>query len=416
MFAREGKEEKAEHHRPDDEHGLDDEDGREVAAVLDLQHQHREREDDERLEEREEREAAEVPDHELAAGERRREQPLERPAGALTEERHGREQEDEEEREEPDEHRRQVIEERVVRPAVQVVDLHECGEGHVEDEVGEGALDLADDRARAGRVGSLDRDRGDVVLELDRGVGAAALQRGRSAVAVGGGELDLGAPQRLEELRVDLAHGHDTDLRHRGGAPQRADEGQDDDRRDEEQPERAPVVAELQCDPPRHRADPPQAHAGAPASVRKALSRSAAPERATRSAAVPSARSRPERMSPSRSQREASSITWLETRSVTPVAASDRKCAQKSRRRAGSTPTVGSSSRRSRGWRRSVAASETRVRIPPESVLTIERRRSRRSTRRRDSSTREPASATPSSAPKNRRFSSTDSSVYRAGA
>ena len=57
-----------------------------------------------------------------------------------------------------------------------------------------------------------------------------------------------------------------------------------------------------------------------------------------------SARIRPSRRSRSRSQRAASSITWLETSSVVPPSASSWKKSQRSRRSTGSRPTVGSSS------------------------------------------------------------------------
>ncbi len=51
----------------------------------------------------------------------------------------------------------------------------------------------------------------------------------------------------------------------------------------------------------------------------------------------------PSRMKSNSSQRSASSITWLETRSVAPSAASRWKWSQNWTRSAGSTPTVGSS-------------------------------------------------------------------------
>jgi hypothetical protein len=57
-----------------------------------------------------------------------------------------------------------------------------------------------------------------------------------------------------------------------------------------------------------------------------------------------------------------------------------------------------------------VEAREIRVRIPPESVATTERRLSSRSTVRNDSSIRRSISVMPCSAAKKRRFSSTVSS------
>ena len=54
-----------------------------------------------------------------------------------------------------------------------------------------------------------------------------------------------------------------------------------------------------------------------------------------------SASSRPSRSNTMRSQRSASSMTWLETSSVTPASASDRNSAHTSRRSTGSRATVG---------------------------------------------------------------------------
>src|SRR6266850_8522764 len=76
----------------------------------------------------------------------------------------------------------------------------------------------------------------------------------------------------------------------------------------------------------------------APASLRNAVSRSGAPALATSSVALPCARTRPARMRPRRSHREASSITWLDTRIVVPADASSRKWDQNSTRSTGSTP------------------------------------------------------------------------------
>ena len=60
-------------------------------------------------------------------------------------------------------------------------------------------------------------------------------------------------------------------------------------------------------------------------------------------AGVSSAMIRPSRMSSSRSQRSASSITWLETKTAAPASASWWNSAHRSRRSTGSRPTVGSS-------------------------------------------------------------------------
>ena len=94
------------------------------------------------------------------------------------------------------------------------------------------------------------------------------------------------------------------------------------------------------------------------------------------------ARMRPSRMSSSRSQWPASSITWLETSRLVPPSASSRNIAHRSRRRTGSRPTVGSSSTSSCGSFRSAVASETRARWPPESRSTTRSANSRQPDRR----------------------------------
>jgi len=73
-------------------------------------------------------------------------------------------------------------------------------------------------------------------------------------------------------------------------------------------------------------------------------------------------------------------MTWLETMMVVPSPDIVVNCRQSSARSCGSTPTVGSSRRSSRGRWTSAHASETRWRIPPLSVATTERRRGLRST------------------------------------
>ena len=80
---------------------------------------------------------------------------------------------------------------------------------------------------------------------------------------------------------------------------------------------------------------------------RKTSSSRSAPVRSRSSCGVPVAISSPSRRSRSESQRSASSITWLETTSVAPAAASSWKVCHRSRRRSGSRPTVGSSRTRS---------------------------------------------------------------------
>ena len=99
--------------------------------------------------------------------------------------------------------------------------------------------------------------------------------------------------------------------------------------------------------------------------VRKASSMSAAPASASTRAGVSSAITRPSRISSSRSQRSASSMTWLETRTVVPASASRWNIAQRSRRSTGSRPTVGSSRTSTSGWPSRATARLTRERWPP---------------------------------------------------
>ena len=119
---------------------------------------------------------------------------------------------------------------------------------------------------------------------------------------------------------------------------------------------------------------------------------------------------RPSRMSSSRVQREASSMTWLEMRNVTGSSppASRWNNSHNSARSTGSSPTVGSSSTSTFGVPSNAAASDTRARCPPES----------RSTRAPSLPANPTAAITrsgssrgaPSTAAKYRRFSITDRS------
>ena len=70
----------------------------------------------------------------------------------------------------------------------------------------------------------------------------------------------------------------------------------------------------------------------------------------------------PSRSSSSRSQRLASSMTWLDTSSERPCAARRLKSSHRSRRSTGSSPTVGSSRTSSSGSPTRAAASEARER------------------------------------------------------
>ena len=101
---------------------------------------------------------------------------------------------------------------------------------------------------------------------------------------------------------------------------------------------------------------------------RNAASISCSPVRSRSSAGVVSATRPPSRISSSRSQRAASSITWLETSNVAPSSARRWNRVQRSRRSTGSSPTVGSSSTSRSGSPSSAAASDTRERWPPDSV------------------------------------------------
>ena len=79
---------------------------------------------------------------------------------------------------------------------------------------------------------------------------------------------------------------------------------------------------------------------------------------------------RPSRISSSRSQRPASSMTWLETNSVVPAAARAWKRAHRSWRSTGSSPTVGSSRTSSSGAASSAQARETRPAARPTACPT----------------------------------------------
>src|SRR5665213_1811155 len=242
---------------------------------------------------------------------------------------------------------------------------------------------------------------------------------------------DGGHPEgdRVAEYEVGLAHGHGEQALERptGALPQgghRRDQEHHNQREDAEKlrPEgvevvvtvvedpgqqphehcrdgnqqchRARVVAQLQEHSPGCRsrpapvqglsspaAGPPRSPGTSlPISATNADSKSSLSVLDSRPAGVVSARIRPSRMSRSRSQRSASSMTWLETSRVVPAAASRWKSDHRLRRNSGSRPTVGSSSTRRLGESNSAVASDTRARSPPDSRPTIEAARSQRST------------------------------------
>ena len=86
--------------------------------------------------------------------------------------------------------------------------------------------------------------------------------------------------------------------------------------------------------------------------------RSGVPVRASSSVSVSSATISPSRTSSSRSQRCASSMTWLDTSKVAPASASRWNRFHRSRRSTGSRPTVGSSSTSSSGESSRATASD----------------------------------------------------------
>src|ERR1700756_1986995 len=118
--------------------------------------------------------------------------------------------------------------------------------------------------------------------------------------------------------------------RARRSAHQVAEEAEDHDGRDEEQGEGAPVATESLQQSSRDGRDAVAAHESdlLPASARNASSRFWLPPIVRISAGVPSASSRPYWMRPSRWQRSASSMTWLETIIVVPSAAIRRNDSQ----------------------------------------------------------------------------------------
>src|SRR4029077_5206865 len=109
-----------------------------------------------------------------------------------------------------------------------------------------------------------------------------------------------------------------------------AEQAEDHDRRDEQQRQRAPVATESLEQSSRDGRDAVAAHESVflPARARKASSRFWLPPIVRISAGVPSARSLPYWMRPNRLRRSASSITWLETIIVVPLAAICRNDSQ----------------------------------------------------------------------------------------
>src|SRR4029077_4390872 len=183
---------------------------------------------------------------------------------------------------------------------------------------------------------------------------------------------------------------------------------EDDDRRDEQQGQRPAVAPELLEQPSRDGADPTGAHDSSlgPARRKNASSRLLLPPRSRTSVGVPSANTFPYWIKPSRWQRSASSITWLETMIVVPPSAIRRKSSQSSTRNCGSTPTVGSSSSSTLGLCTRAHASDSRCRMPP---LRLDTTVLRRPSSRTSSSASVTPPSTPLMAAKNSAFSSTES-------
>src|SRR5207244_279008 len=178
---------------------------------------------------------------------------------------------------------------------------------------------------------------------------------------VGGGSIHRAGAHRRRGLQAGCDVPADPSLievddSHGGMRPaaskQEVQQAQDDDGRHEKQREGPPVVTELGEDAHRDRADAAGTHglpSPEPAADAADNFRKASSSRSTRairrsSWGLPSARSLPKRIRPSRWQRSASSITWLETTIVIPSAAIAWKRSQSWTRSCGSTPTVGSSS------------------------------------------------------------------------
>ena len=132
------------------------------------------------------------------------------------------------------------------------------------------------------------------------------------------------------------------------------------------------------------------------------------------SVGVPSAMNTPSRIRSSRSQRSASSMTWLETSTATPVSARSWNVVQRSSRSTGSSPTVGSSSTSMLGLPSRATARLARDRCPPLSWATTSSAWSPRSTVSMQRATSD--LSTPSTRAKNARFSVTLRSSYTLGA
>src|SRR5919204_614341 len=265
---------------------------------------------------------------------------------------------------------------------------HKQAERRPEDRVRDGEPEHRALRARHVEVEQPERD-GRRERRLDGG-------HGTERDAVSGEEIELGHWHRHQPLkrarrpltqhgdRGDEKHGDEREQAEQrpADAPERPghavehvlEQRLEDAWDDQDEHDRARVAAKLAEDAGgRGERDPP-AHAGTwprSTSRRKAASRSSAPVSSRSSAGVPAARMRPPRMRSSRSQRSASSMTWLETRSAVSERASSWNVSHRSRRSTGSRPTVGSSRTSSGGLFRSAGARPTRACWPPESWATI---------------------------------------------
>src|SRR5712691_930015 len=277
-------------------------------------------------------------------------------------------------------------------------------------------------RSRRARLGTLEMH----FWSNRPGLGARAEVSRENDVCDERSILELGlAVRRLDRRRGDqgralesrgergpewtLVFVRDADRR-RGRRPpdQVTEQPEDDDGRDEQQGQGPAVTAELLEQPARDGGDAVPAHEGlSPASFKNASSRLLVPACERTSFGLPSASSLPYWIKPSRWQRSASSMTWLETMIVVPLAAILRKSSQNWTRSWGSTPTVGSSSSSTFGLWTSAQASEHRWRMPPLRVATTDLRRSSSLTSFSASVT--PCFSAPLIAAKKSRFSSTES-------
>src|SRR5664280_1567452 len=371
---------------------------RDGAQRRDIQSAEDEGEDDGHLQRREETEAEAVAEHDFGSTHRGGEQAFERASNPLAQEADAGQDENEEVGKEADHDRSERVQLGCVRRAVhgRSLDGGQGGAGRVRHRAQQGFLDGREHWSLTGGIetqsGQVDlailkaevsRDDNDKVdlLVLEH-LPSGRVVRDRSI----DGDAGLAFEGRLEPDDEGTAAGNrrvvdDGDSRGRGllAAQDPAEQGDDGQRSQEEESQRAGVATELGNDAAEDRGHAKRVHrvvswdcvpgvaaAESVANRRNAVSMLSVPARLRSSADVPWASTRPSRMKSSSSQRSASSMTWLETRSVAPSAASRWKWSQNCTRNAGSTPTVGSSRKITVGWWARAQAIDRRRRIPPE--------------------------------------------------